>query len=312
MDAIKQDILALKDHPALLIWGIGNELNLRHKNPKVWDAVNDLSKMIHQVDPNHPTTTMLAGAEPEEISLVAEKCPDLDLLSFQIYGAIDKLPSFLQQSNYQGAYMITEWGATGHWECENTTWDRPIEANSTKKANNYHSRYVDYIAADAKQCIGSFVFLWGQKQERTPTWYGLFLENDNSTEAAQVMQYLWTGKWAKHRIPKIGELTINGLLAEESVSLKQHQPCSAKIVVEATNKNLSFRWELMKEIDRELESDGGDFEPTPEIVWRQSDSNASSEIDFSPPQIGEFRLFVYVDDCYGGSATANMPILIES
>jgi hypothetical protein len=312
MDAIKQDILALKDHPALLIWGIGNELNLRHKNPKVWDAVNDLSKMIHQVDPNHPTTTMLAGAEPEEISLVAEKCPDLDLLSFQIYGAIDKLPSFLQQSNYQGAYMITEWGATGHWECENTTWDRPIEANSTKKANDYHSRYVDYIAADAKQCIGSFVFLWGQKQERTPTWYGLFLENDNSTEAAQVMQYLWTGKWAKHRIPKIGELTINGLLAEESVSLKQHQPCSAKIVVEATNKNLSFRWELMKEIDRELESDGGDFEPTPEIVWRQSDSNASSEIDFSPPQIGEFRLFVYVDDCYGGSATANMPILIES
>jgi hypothetical protein len=312
MDAIKQDILALKDHPALLIWGIGNELNLRHKNPKVWDAVNDLSKMIHQVDPNHPTTTMLAGAEPEEISLVAEKCPDLDLLSFQIYGAIDKLPSFLQQSNYQGAYMITEWGATGHWECENTTWDRPIEANSTKKANDYHSRYVDYIAADAKQCIGSFVFLWGQKQERTPTWYGLFLENDNSTEAAQVMQYLWTGKWAKHRIPKIGELTINGLLAEESVSLKQHQPYSAKIVVEATNKNLSFRWELMKEIDRELESDGGDFEPTPEIVWRQSDSNASSEIDFSPPQIGEFRLFVYVDDCYGGSATANMPILIES
>ena len=83
-------------------------------------------------------------------------------------------------------------------------------------------------------------------------------------------------------------------------------------MVEATNKNLSFRWELMKEIDRELESDGGDFEPTPEIVWRQSDSNASSEIDFSPPQIGEFRLFVYVDDFYGGSATANMPILIES
>lgn len=312
MDAIKQDILALKDHPALLIWGIGNELNLRHKNPKVWDAVNDLSKMIHQVDPNHPTTTMLAGAEPEEISLVAEKCPDLDLLSFQIYGAIDKLPSFLQQSNYQGAYMITEWGATGHWECENTTWDRPIEANSTKKANDYHSRYVDYIAADAKQCIGSFVFLWGQKQERTPTWYGLFLENDNSTEAAQVMQYLWTGKWAKHRIPKIGALTINGLLAEESVSLQQHQPYSAKIVVEATNKNLSFRWELMKEIDRELESDGGDFEPTPEIVWQQSDSNASSEIEFSPPHSGEFRLFVYVDDSYGGSATANMPILIDS
>ena len=312
MAEIKQDILALKDHPALLMWGIGNELNLRHKNPKVWDAVNDLSKMIHQVDPNHPTTTMLAGAEPEVIALVADNCPDLDLLSFQIYGAIDKLPSFLKESNYQGAYMITEWGATGHWECINTTWDRPIEANSTKKANDYYSRYINYIAADTKQCIGSFVFLWGQKQERTPTWYGLFLENNKSTEATQVMQYLWTGKWAEHRIPKIGELTINNMHAEDSVCLQQNQIHDAKIDVMASNKNLSYRWELTREVERELESDGGDFEPTPETVWQQSGANTSSEIQFSLTETGEFRLFIYVDDCYGGSATANIPILIES
>jgi beta-galactosidase/beta-glucuronidase len=312
MAEIKKDILALKDHPALLMWGIGNELNLRHENPKVWDAVNDLSKMIHQIDPNHLTTTMLAGAEPEVITQVAENCPDLDLLSFQIYGAIDKLPNYLQESNYQGAYMITEWGATGHWECENTTWDRPIEANSSKKANDYHSRYIDYIAADVEQCIGSFVFLWGQKQERTPTWYGLFLENEKSTEAAQVMQYLWTGKWAEHRIPKIGALTINNMHAEESVRLEQHKTYDAKIEITNPNKNLSYRWELMKEVDRALQSDGGDFEPTPETVWQQSDSSTLSEVQFSPPETGEFRLFVYVDDCYGGSATANMPILIES
>ena len=37
---IREDVIALKDHPALLMWGIGNELNLRHSNPKVWDAVN--------------------------------------------------------------------------------------------------------------------------------------------------------------------------------------------------------------------------------------------------------------------------------
>lgn len=312
MAAIKKDILALKDHPALLMWGIGNELNLRHKNPKVWDAVNNLSKMIHQVDPNHPTTTMLAGAEPEVIALVADNCPDLDLLSFQIYGAIDKLPSFLKESNYRGAYMITEWGATGHWECKNTTWDRPIEANSTKKANDYHSRYINYIAADTRQCIGSFVFLWGQKQERTPTWYGLFLENNKSTEAAQVMQYLWTEKWAEHRIPKIGELTINDMHAEDSICLQQHLTYDAKIEITTTNKNLSYRWELMREVERDLESDGGDFEPTPETVWKQSGKNTSSEIRFAPSETGEFRLFVYVDDCYGGSATANIPILIES
>jgi beta-galactosidase/beta-glucuronidase len=61
LDRLREEILKYKDHPALLAWGIGNELNLQYKNPKVWNAVNDISKMIHQLDPNHPTTTVLAG-----------------------------------------------------------------------------------------------------------------------------------------------------------------------------------------------------------------------------------------------------------
>jgi hypothetical protein len=312
MAEIKKDILDLKDHPALLMWGIGNELNLRHKNPKVWDAVNDLSKMIHQIDPNHPTTTMLAGAEPDEIKLVAARCPDLDLLSFQIYGEIDKLPRFLRESCYEGAYMITEWGATGHWECTHTDWERPIESNSTEKAADYQSRFSNVIAADKARCIGSFVFLWGQKQERTPTWYGLFLENNNSTEAAQVMQYLWTGQWPAHRIPQIGKLKVNNMLAEESVHLQANQTYSATIDIESTDKNLGYRWEIMEEVDRNMESDGGDFEPTPAVVWQQSGLSSQQQITFVAPDKGEYRLFVYIDDLHGGTATANMPILVES
>jgi hypothetical protein len=312
MAEIKKDVLDLKDHPALLMWGIGNELNLRHKNPKVWDAVNDLSKMIHEIDPNHPTTTMLAGAEPDEIKLVAARCPDLDLLSFQIYGEIDKLPSFLQKSRYKGAYMVTEWGATGHWECTQTDWERPIESNSTEKAADYQSRFSNVIAADRAQCIGSFVFLWGQKQERTPTWYGLFLENNNSTEAAQVMQYLWTGQWPDHRIPQIGQLRVNNMLAEESVHLKANQTYSATIDIQSTDKNLGYRWEIMEEVDRNMESDGGDFEPTPAIIWQQSGLSSQQQVTFVAPEKGEYRLFVYIDDSHGGTATANMPILIES
>ena len=86
------------DNGNLIVPVIKNADHLNLKGLAI--AVNDLSKMIHQIDPNHPTTTMLAGAEPDEIKLVAKRCPDLDLLSFQIYGEIDKLPSFLKKSNY--------------------------------------------------------------------------------------------------------------------------------------------------------------------------------------------------------------------
>ena len=61
LERIRAEVMDLKDHPALIIWGIGNELNHHSENPKVWDAVNEISEMIHEIDPNHLTTTSLAG-----------------------------------------------------------------------------------------------------------------------------------------------------------------------------------------------------------------------------------------------------------
>ncbi|MEO7800580.1 MAG: glycoside hydrolase family 2 TIM barrel-domain containing protein, partial [Ginsengibacter sp.] len=49
-----------KNHPAVVMWALGNELDFiqpnvkEHYNIKVWDAVNALSREIHKIDPNHP------------------------------------------------------------------------------------------------------------------------------------------------------------------------------------------------------------------------------------------------------------------
>jgi len=311
--AIEQDILALKDHPALLMWGIGNELNLRHSNPKVWNAVDDISKMIHRLDPNHPTTTMLAGAEPEVIKLVVARCPDLDLLSFQLYGEIDQLPDYLSQSGFSGAYTVSEWGATGHWESACTDWDRPFEANSSVKAGCYQQRFIDYIAADRRQCLGSFVFLWGQKQERTPTWYGVFLEQGQHTESAQVMGTLWTSQAPEQPVARLLALDIEGLQAPASIYLTEQKNYAARVTVDYQQpETLSYHWELLKEVDKKLESDGGDFEPRPETVWHQRGDSSLDRVEFPAPAPGEYRLFVLVVDSHGGAATANLPVLVET
>ena len=45
-----------KDHPALLLWAIGNEMeDPLGKNTAVWTAINDLAAMVKQIDPSHPT-----------------------------------------------------------------------------------------------------------------------------------------------------------------------------------------------------------------------------------------------------------------
>ena len=66
----QREVLKYKDHPALLFWIIGNEVNHSYTNPRVFDAVNAISKMIHEIDKNHPTTTALSGFSGEMVAVM--------------------------------------------------------------------------------------------------------------------------------------------------------------------------------------------------------------------------------------------------
>ncbi len=311
LEAIRQDVLKYKDHPAVLAWGIGNELNLRYTNKKVWDAVNEISEMIKELDPNHLTTTMLAGARAEDIQAVVEHCPSLDFLSIQLYGSIVNLPDYIAKSGYQGAYAVTEWGVTGHWEVPRTAWGRPIEENSHVKAMAYKERYEKVIASDAYHCIGSTVFLWGQKQERTPTWYGMFLESGEKTESVDVMQYLWTGEWPENRTPQMQQFTLNGQTAYDNIYLAASEVFEAEVLATDPDEDpLTYRYEILPEVPRDKQSDGGDFEPRPETIFGK-DSKVNTITIAAPEKSGEYRLFVYVFDGHNSAATANIPFYVK-
>lgn len=311
LERIKKEVIELKDHPALLIWGIGNELNLRYTNPKVWDAVNEISEMIHEIDPNHLTTTSLAGISKKEITLIKERCSSIDILSIQMYGDLPNLPKLVREFGWEGAYMVTEWGATGHWEVPKTNWGAPIEENSSLKAANYLKRYKGGIEADSTQCIGSYVFLWGQKQERTPTWYGIFLEDGSETESVDIMHYLWNKNlWPKNRTPQIKSFTINSKTAYENVKITQNTTYKADLkVYDFESDKIVYKWEILPE-STDL-GDGGDHENKPESVKFESVNGQNGNLNFKMFEPGNFRLFVYAYDGNGNAATANIPFKVK-
>ncbi len=228
LEYARREVLKYKDHPALLAWIIGNEANLRFKNPKVFDAINDISKMIHQVDPNHPTTTALSGFSAELATLIETRAPDLDFIGIQMYGDIVNLPRYLAEANFRKPYMVTEWGATGHWEVDKTTWGAPIEHTSSEKAASYRKAYETVIASGDQRLIGDYVFLWGQKQERTPTWYGMFLADGSATETVDFMQFAWTGAWPANRAPRVEALELDSKRATDSVVVAPGQRVDRK------------------------------------------------------------------------------------
>jgi hypothetical protein len=307
---IKKEVLELKDHPALLIWAIGNELNLRYTNPKVWDAVNDISKMIHEVDPNHLTTTTLAGLDLPLVTQIKKRANDLDLLSIQMYGDLPELPNKIKSFNWTGPYIVSEWGATGHWEVQKTEWDAPIEENSSIKAAKYLERYQKAIEIDKTQCLGSYVFLWGQKQERTPTWYGIFSENGEETESVDVMHYIWNNEWPNNRSPQVKSFHLNGKTAYDNIKLSAGISAEANVLIsDPENDKITYTWEILPE-STELK-DGGDFEQKPKCINVKMSHSKNGKLTFQTPTIGAYRLFVYARDNDNNVATTNIPFLIE-
>ncbi|WP_207423303.1 glycoside hydrolase family 2 TIM barrel-domain containing protein [Desertivirga brevis] len=310
-DRIRTEVLKYKDHPALLAWGIGNELNLSYKNPKVWDAVNEIAEMIHQVDPNHPATTVLAGINKSEIDYIKEKTKSLDFLSINTYGGLAALPSRVAELGWTGPYMVTEWGPTGHWEGLSTSWNAPIEETSTEKAAVYKSRYSYSVEKDKEKCLGSYVFLWGQKQERTPTWYGLFTDKGEESEVVDVMQYLWKGEFPSNKAPHIYAFHLDGKKSNLDVKLKAGKPYTADVLaIDPDSDSLEYFWELLPEATKVGE--GGDHEEKPEAKMFKYQQEGKGKISFSSPtDEGAYRLFVYVRDGKNKIATANIPFFVS-
>ncbi len=311
LERLRQEVRTYKDYPALLIWGIGNELNLSYNNPKVWDAVNEIAQMIHQEDPNHPATTMLAGINKKEIDYIKARCSELDLLSVQVYGGLAGVPQQLRSTGWQGPYMVTEWGPTGHWEGLQTSWKAPIEETSSEKAAVYKSRYEYSVERDKETCVGSYVFLWGQKQERTPTWYGLFTEKGEETEVVDVMQFLWSSKWPVNQAPHIYSFQIDSKKATDNVMLTPGKIYETNAAAyDPNNDKLNYRWEVMDEATKVGE--GGDHEdkPTTMINLVTNIANGKGMLK-APSKVGAYRLFVYITDGHNKVATANIPFYVK-
>lgn len=227
------------------------------------------------------------------------------------YGGVNSLPQRLRDFGWEKPYLVTEWGPNGHWEVASTSWGAPIEQTSSEKANSYQTRYEEVIAADSEMCLGSYVFLWGQKQERTTTWYGMFLDTGEETEAVDAMHYVWSGNWPENRVPTVSALTVNSRIPSQNVRIQLGKVGSASIEAnDPDGDKLTYEWVVTPE-STDLGT-GGDPEDRPgEIDGLIISSDNSGNASFSTPnEPGAYRLYVYVFDGNDNAGTANFPFYV--
>jgi Glycosyl hydrolases family 2, TIM barrel domain len=304
----------LKNNPAVLMWALGNELELnvpKEQRIAAWQAVEQAARAVKLEDPNHPVIAVLAGPGRDKLVELDRYCPSLDAVGINTYGGIMNLPEVIQEQGFKRPYVVTEFGPRGHWEVQKTAWGMPIEDTSTEKADLIVKGYEHAIATQP-QCLGSYVFLWGQKQEKTHTWYGLFLPDGTRLGGVDAMTYLWTGKWPEHRCPIIRGTIVakpeqgTDQIAPDVFRAGSQIHCSV-VASESDGGQLTVKWDIRRDVANNSSS-GGDPEAVPppieSAIVRESGDTAIVKLPNSP---GDYRIFVYVCN-HAGAATANLPI----
>lgn len=301
----------LKDHPAVLLWGIGNEVEVGYTDPRVWDAVEAVAAHAKAVDPHHPTMTVTAHPDPAALRELKRRAPSVDILGINSYGGLTVIPAAVRE-HWHGPYVIAEWGVNGRWEVSKTTWGAELEPTSTDKAAMRGQRHAIF-SADRTHNLGGYAFLWGHKIEGTLTWFNLFTADGAATEEVEVLAHIW-GRTAPYgRAPRVGPLTLNGRRADESLTVAPGEPLHAAYTLFSSGARVStVRWSLHRESDDKRH--GGDAERGPERVDVPLTQPAVDRAELTAPtEPGPYRLYLY---CYGAGgktvATANFPFLVEA
>ena len=311
IEQLKNEILKYKDHPALLVWSIGNEVDLKYSNFKVWETIEILAKFIKEVDPNHPTMTVIAGVDPSKAYYIKKYCPSVDILGLNVYGSIENAGANLRKFNWDKPYIVTEWGVNGPFEAKTTSWKAKVEPPNGFKADQRLRRYQELIVEDKERCLGSYCFLWGQKQESTATWHGMFLKNGNPTEAVDVMHYCWKGEWPNSRAPSIRDISLENIGWRKDHIIEPSKQATVKIEYSKYNNNKVYI-EYVLYPEAFSNKIGGDIQKSPDPIPFEIVRQTENKLIFiSPKKKGAYRLFAFVKNDKGQSSVANIPFLIK-
>lgn len=307
--AIKKVIEQHKDHPALLMWCLGNELIYYD----FWDlsfakTYNMFVETIYETDGQHPVTTAIANFSDRAIVNFRLKIPEIDLFLFNTFGRLPKLEEDMEPYKliWDGPFLVGEYGENGPWESETTEWGAPLEMNSNEKAHRLAHDFNENLPKDNPRYLGGLAFYWGQRQEVTHTWFNFFSTDTMKSAPVFSLAKLWGKPLAGNKPPEVKSFTINGTRQFNNFLFGPGTRQRASFhLTDPDNDSLYYSWELLPE-DWYFQK-----AKKPQAVVGLLHDSYAGHIEFETPQKpGPYRLYAKAFDKHGNFAVANLPFYV--
>ena len=305
-----------KNHPALLAWGVGNELEHLDADTDadqelvtaIWTAINSAAGIIKVRDPLHPTISVTADLGEwhlvDNATQLATHCPNIDIWGVNAYETLSQLRTKIDNGPWDRPYLIPEYGPSGWWGAGMTSWGGRIEHHSSAKANWYRNGWITSIQGQSDRCLGGFAYLWDDLDPPTDTWFLMFGPAGERSACTDAMVEAWTGTPPANRAPAITGLTgVSGMTFDPddvaTVTLGVSDPDGDDVVVD---------WIL----GREIFDENGVYlwQFAPECTYLEVGGDAS--LDLVMPRIpGAYRLVAIARDPGGSIGLATTPFFVD-
>lgn len=304
-----EKIEAIGDHPAILMWGLGNEVPCE---PAYLRVVNRMSEAIHERFPTHVTSLTMINAKPEAIAAVKKYAPDLDVLGIQSYspGAVRGAIKNTEQ-HWGKPFYFSEFNGKGPWNFNKTEWGEALDEPVSQKVKDLRSCY-DAIDASPLS-LGSTVFVWGHFRVGRPTYFSLLLaehpdglkgEQDVSslmvTPQAEVLAERFTGRRVQgNRAPVLTRIEFPG--GERSASARPGSQVRVRLAAsDRDGDRIALLAWVLDSKPRKPVAVAGPFE-----------ARSGGLVRFDAPATpGEYLVMAYAIDGQGGASASTLPLRV--
>ena len=288
-----------KNHPAILTWGIGNEvyLNMATDEEKLVYSklLERICSKMKSLDPNHPITSVEAWTFGLE--WWQKYVPSIDIYGLNSYGAgANYLSAELEKRNIDKPYIITEFGVTGEWDIKEEKNGIIIEPSDQQKYDAIAKGYEDWIKPKSN-CLGVYVFHYANGNDFIAIW---LLTHFNTMYRPQywAIRAAFTGSKPINNVPVIDDFELPDSEFKSGVWVRVDLKASD---VENETLDISFYYNQRS----------GSRRRRNQIIPLESRGSLTNGFEIKMPQEhGAIKVYANVKDTYNNVGIASSTVLV--